>query len=82
MGRAWNYEVPVAGLFCSLLKVHDFGCGSNNEHKTASAELKPVRAPGPQSRLGPANQHAANVLPIIREAQKVGATTLRGLASS
>ena len=29
-----------------------------------------------------ADQHAANVLPIIREAQKVGATTLRAVAEA
>jgi hypothetical protein len=29
-----------------------------------------------------ANKHAANVLPIIREAQKAGATTLREIAEA
>jgi hypothetical protein len=29
-----------------------------------------------------ADQHAANILPIIREAQKAGATTLRAVADA
>ena len=29
-----------------------------------------------------ADQHAANILPIIREAQKAGATTLRAVAEA
>jgi Recombinase len=29
-----------------------------------------------------ADQHAANILPIIREAQKAGATTLRAIADA
>jgi hypothetical protein len=51
---------------------HSLAVGSNDRYrKSAVASIK-----------AGADQHAANVLPIIKEAQKAGATTLRAVAEA
>ena len=47
-----------------------------------SPKLAQARESAVASIKAGADQHAANVLPIIREAQKAGATTLRALAEA
>ena len=47
-----------------------------------SPKLSKARESAVASIRAGADQHAANVLPIIREAQKAGATTLRALADA
>jgi DNA invertase Pin-like site-specific DNA recombinase len=47
-----------------------------------SPKLSKARESAVASIKAGADQHAANVLPIIREAQKAGATTLRALADA
>jgi DNA invertase Pin-like site-specific DNA recombinase len=47
-----------------------------------SPELSKARQSAVISIKAGADQHAANVLPIIREAQKAGATTLRAVAAA
>ena len=67
------------------LSVAGESCRSNLPHSWGA--LGWAKAPrGPQERTGghhgEADRHAANVLPIIREAQKAGATTLREIAAA
>jgi DNA invertase Pin-like site-specific DNA recombinase len=47
-----------------------------------SPKLAQARESAMASIKAGADQHAANVLPIIREAQKAGATTLRAIAEA
>jgi DNA invertase Pin-like site-specific DNA recombinase len=47
-----------------------------------SPKLSEARESAVTSIKANANQHAANILPIIREAQKAGATTLRAVADA
>jgi DNA invertase Pin-like site-specific DNA recombinase len=47
-----------------------------------SPKLSKARESAVASIKAGADQHAANILPIIREAQKAGATTLRALADA
>lgn len=47
-----------------------------------SPKLAQARASAVASIKAGADQHAANILPIIREAQKAGATTLRAVAEA
>jgi hypothetical protein len=47
-----------------------------------SPKLSEARESAVASIKANADQHAANILPIIREAQKAGATTLRALADA
>jgi Recombinase len=47
-----------------------------------SPKLHEVRKTAVASIQAEADKHAANVLPIIREAQKAGATTLREIAEA
>jgi len=47
-----------------------------------SPKLSEARESAVASIKAGADQHAANILPIIREAQNAGATTLRALAEA
>jgi hypothetical protein len=47
-----------------------------------SPKLYEARESAVASIKAGANKHAANILPIIREAQKAGATTLRAIAEA
>jgi hypothetical protein len=46
------------------------------------AKLSKARESAVAAIKASADQHAANVLPIIREAQRAGATTLRAVAEA
>ena len=55
-------------------KVKGVALGSPKLHEARKSAVAAVQAQ--------ADNHAANVLPIIREAQKAGATTLREIAAA
>jgi DNA invertase Pin-like site-specific DNA recombinase len=54
----------------------------NREVTLGSPKLAQARESAVASIKAGADQHAANILPIIREAQKAGATTLRAVANA
>ena len=65
-----------------FVEVETGGKGSDALRTAVLSLLKPsprpVRWPLRPSGLGSADNHAANVLPLIREIKRAGATTLRG----
>ena len=56
--------------------------GRKARGRLGSPKLSQARESAVASIKARADQHAANILPIIREAQKAGATTLRAIAAA
>jgi DNA invertase Pin-like site-specific DNA recombinase len=82
----------VLHLFAALAEKERSLISSRTRQALAAAKARGVTLGGPKLREArrlaaatiqtAADQHAANVLPIIKEAQKAGATTLREIAEA